>query len=188
MHSIEPYYHWRNLYIASEDESSPFYDCDYSEFEFGNTIYNYLIHPQWDQMGSQTLYLKILYVDYDERYAIIEMIGEWNDAIENDVMILKRDVIDTLIDSGIDKYIVIGENVLNFHGSDDCYYEEWIDDIDDGWVAFVNLHEHVASEMQSVGIDQYVVMGGDMDFIEWRTFMPHQFYKKVRKIVKQRLE
>ncbi len=44
-------------------------------------------------MGSETLYLKILFVDYDERYAIIELIGEWNDAINNDIMLLKRDIV-----------------------------------------------------------------------------------------------
>jgi hypothetical protein len=54
-------------------------------------------------------------VDYDSAYAIIELIGEWNDAIENDIMILKRDIIDVLIDQGVNQFILIGENVLNFH-------------------------------------------------------------------------
>jgi len=188
VHAIEPYYHWRNLYIASEDPSSPFYDRDYSEFEFGNRVYNYLIHPQWDHIGSETLYLKILYVDYDEGYTIIEMIGEWNDTIENDVMTLKRDIIDEMTQSGIDKFILIGENVLNFHGSDDCYYEEWIEDIDEGWVAMINFHDHVEREMQDVGIDQYFIMGGEMDAIEWRTFLPSQFFDKIQSIVNRRLD
>ena len=59
MHSIEPYYHWRNLYIASEDDASPFYGREYSEFEFENKVYNFLIHPQWDSIGSETLFIKI---------------------------------------------------------------------------------------------------------------------------------
>ena len=107
MHSIEPYYHWRNLYISSEDEYSTFYGREYSEFEFENKIYNYYIHPQWDYIGSKTLYLKILFNDYDEGYSIIELIGEWNDTIENDIMILKRDVIDPLIQMDIKKFILI---------------------------------------------------------------------------------
>lgn len=188
VHTIEPYFHWRNLYIASEDESSPFFDREYSEFEFGNHVYNYYIHPQWDDMESPTLYLKILYVDYDIGYTIIEFIGEWNDAIENDIMTLKRDVIDEMIGSGIDKFILIGENILNFHASDDCYYEEWIDDIDEGWVVLVNFHEHVEREMQDVGIDQYFIMGGEMDEIEWRTYVPQQFYKRMLKIVENRFQ
>ena len=71
MQDIEPYYRWRDLYIASEDEQSPFYGREYSEFEYTNTIYNYYIHPQWDDFGSATLYMKVLFVDYDKGFAII---------------------------------------------------------------------------------------------------------------------
>jgi hypothetical protein len=188
MHLVEPYYQWRNLYISSEDEASPFYGRDYSEFEFHNSIYNFYIHPQWDSMESPTLFLKILYVDYDESYAIIELIGEWNDTIENDIMTLKRDVIEELTRYGIDKFILIGENVLNFHSSDDCYYEEWIDEIEEGWVAMVNFHNHVLLEFEGVGVDQYFIMGGEMELIEWRAYSPEQFYKKVKDIVNKRLE
>ena len=56
--------------------------------------------PLWDEFGSSTLYMKILMADYQEGYAIIELIGEWNDAIENDIMILKRDVIDNFPKTG----------------------------------------------------------------------------------------
>lgn len=187
MHLVEPYYHWRNLYIASEDDASPFYGREYSEFEFENKVYNFLIHPQWDSIGSETLFIKIIYVDYESNYAIIELIGEWNDTIENDIMTLKRDVIDEMTSVGINKFMLIGENVLNFHSSDDCYYEEWIDDIEDGWVAMINFHEHVSSEMNQVGIDQYFISGGEMDMIDWRTYLPHQLYKKVKKVVEYRI-
>ena len=86
MHMIEPFYGWRNYYIASEDPLSPFADRLYSEFQFEHTVYNYYIHPQWDTIGSPTLFIKILFSEYDDGYAIIELIGEWNDAIENDIM------------------------------------------------------------------------------------------------------
>ena len=92
MHDIEPFHRWREYYVASEDERSPFYGRNYSEFHFSQKIYNYFIHPQWDHFGSATLYVKILYVDYERSYAIIELIGEWNDAIGNDIMFLKRDL------------------------------------------------------------------------------------------------
>lgn len=187
MHLVEPHYHWRNLYIASEDDASPFYGREYSEFEFENKVYNFLIHPQWDTIDSETLFIKIIYVDYDLNYAIIEMIGEWNDTIENDIMTLKRNIIDEMTSVGIDKFILVGENVLNFHSSDDCYYEEWIDDIEDGWVALINFHEHVSLEMNQVGIDQYFISGGEMDMIDWRTYLPHQLYNKVKKIVQNRI-
>ncbi len=186
MHLVEPYYHWRNLYIASEDDASPFFGREYSEFEFENRIYNYLIHPQWDNIGSPTLFIKILFIDYDANYAIIELIGEWNDAIENDIMTLKRDIIDEITALGIDKFLLIGENVLNFHGSDECYYEEWTEDIEEGWVAMINFHEHVKLEMEQVGIDQFFIMGGEMEMLEWRTYLPHQLFKKVTEIVESR--
>ncbi|MEI9956833.1 MAG: hypothetical protein WDM90_11140 [Ferruginibacter sp.] len=34
MQNIEPYFNWRHLYAAEEDELSPFYGRTYSEFEF----------------------------------------------------------------------------------------------------------------------------------------------------------
>ena len=100
MHNIEPFFNWRHLYTAEEDPKSPFYGRTYSEFEFTQVIYNYYIHPQWDDFGSRTLYLKILFIDYDEQYVIIELMGEWNDAIENDIMELKREIVDHLSKKG----------------------------------------------------------------------------------------
>ena len=114
MHDIEPYYNWRHIYVSEEDERSPFFGRIYSEFEFTQAIYNYLIHPQWDEFGSRTLYLKVLLADYEEKYVIIELIGEWNDAIENDIMNLKREVADKFMAEGIFKFILIAENVLEF--------------------------------------------------------------------------
>ncbi len=188
MHFIEPFFNWRGYYIASEDSISPFFEVDYSESHYTNKIYNFYIHPQWDNMGSETLFLKILFVDYESRSAIIEFIGEWNDAIGNDIMVLKREVVDVLINRGIDKFILIGENVLNFHYSDDCYYEEWFDDVEDGWIALVNFHDHVSKELSRINIDQYLVMGGELDDLEWRTFHPIQFVDRVTSIVRNRID
>lgn len=188
MHLIEPFYGWRNYYIASEDPVSPFYDRVYSEFEFNNTVYNYYIHPQWDTIGSPTLFIKIIFAEYEDGYAIIELIGEWNDAIENDIMTFKRDIIEPMMERGINKFILIGENVLNFHYSDDCYYEEWFDEVEEGWIAMVNFHDHVIREFERINIDHYFVMGGELEDIEWRTYLPFQFFKKVRELVIHRLE
>ena len=76
MHTLEPYYNWRGFYIASEDPNSPFYEREYSEFEFSDKIYNHYIHPQWDQFGSSTFFAKILYAKYKEVFAIIKLMGE----------------------------------------------------------------------------------------------------------------
>ena len=187
MHYIEPYYNWLHIYQASEDEKSPFFEREYSEFVFEHAVYNYLIHPQWDDFGSQTLYIKILFADYTDGFAIIEMIGEWNDALYNDIMHLKRDVIEMLMDEGIKQFIFIGENVLIFHASDDSYYEEWFQDVDDGWIAMVNFREHVLDEFRRAGIDYYVNFGGELDDVAWRKLSPRQLHEVVSKVISLRL-
>ncbi|MDQ3191090.1 MAG: hypothetical protein M3Q58_05800 [Bacteroidota bacterium] len=187
MHTLEPYFNWHSYYLSSEDLKSPFFGKEYSEFEFTHSIYNHAIHPQWDDIGSPTLFIKILFADYDEGVAIIELIGEWNDCINNDIMFLKRDVADLLIKKGINKFILIGENVFNFHHSDDCYYEEWFDDIDDGWIAFLNFREHVVKEFQQGNIDYYIVLGGILNELRWRTLTPVQLVDRVSSMVMKRL-
>ena len=141
MQDIEPFYNWRHLYAAEEDPRSPFFGNEYSEFEFSRTLYNYYVHPQWDDFGSRTLYMKMLFADYEQHFVVIEMIGEWNDAIENDIMTLKRNITDNCYDQGIKYFIFITENVFNFHSSDDAYYEDWYEQLsdDNGWIVLVNL-------------------------------------------------
>lgn len=187
MQDIEPFYNWRHLYIASEDERSPFYEREYSEFVYTNAIYNYLIHPQWDDIDSPTLYIKILFVDYELGYAIIEMIGEWNDCINNDIMLLKRDIIEQLMQYGIKKFILIGENILNYHASDDEYYQEWFEEVEDGWIAFLNFRKHVLDEFQRANIDYYILSGGQLNDIAWRTSTPQQLFEKVDHYVQKRI-
>ena len=187
MHFIEPYFNWRHLYIASEDSLSPFYDREYSEFEFTDRIYNFLIHPQWDNIGSKTLFTKILFIDYEEQYAILEFIGEWNDCIENDIMFLKRDVIDKMIKQGIYNYILIGENVLNFHTSDDCYYEEWYEECMDqnGWTIVLNMPEQTQYDFKKLKLNRYLEL---MELDNWRIYKPYHLFKKIDGELNKRLE
>ena len=187
MHYIEPHFGWLSLYSAAEDPESPFYGREYSEFFFDKAIYNYLIHPQWDHFGSNTLYLKLLYVDYNESFAVIELLGEWNDAIYNDIMQFKREVIEILEGNGINKFILIGENVLNFHSSDDSYYEEWFQDVEDGWICLVNFREHVLDEFRRSHIDYYVNFGGELDDLAWRKLAPRQLFQHIEGILSKRL-
>ena len=174
MHDLEPYYQWRDYYIASEDKLSPYYGHESNEFEFVNKVYNFYIHPQWDDFGSNTLYLKILYADYDEGFTIIELLGEWNDALHNDIMELKRTIIDHQINHGITKFILIGEQVLNFHSSDDSYYEEWYEDIkdNDGWIIAINFREHITEEMIQANVHHYININEKYADINWRKYRP----------------
>lgn len=185
MHTIEPYYKWRDLYSAENDEKSPFYGREYSEFSFTQKVYNYFIHPQWDDFGSQTLYAKIIFADYSAQFAIIELIGEWNDCLHNDIMFLVRNVIEPLLDNNIKYFALACENVLNFHGSDDCYYEEWREEIADfnGWISFINLLTHVQDEMQDVGLQFHVNLGAHMNDIHWRGKKPQHLFEEIERRV-----
>lgn len=176
--NIEPYYNWRHLYSAEEDSRSPFYGRTYSEFEYSQTLYNYYIHPQWDDFGSRTLYMKLLYVDYDLHFCIIELLGEWNDAIENDIMTLRREITDELYIHGITKYIIFAENVLNFHSSDDSYYEEWHEQLEDdrGWVTILNMPQQSKHDFTRARLTNYVEL---LEMEQWRTLKPEIIFQAI---------
>jgi len=185
MHDIEPFYKWRTYYNSSEDEKSPFYGRVYSEFTYTNKVYNYFIHPQWDSFGSATLYGKSVFVDYDESYAIIELIGEWNDCLNNDVMFLKRHFADALIKQGISRFIIACDNVLNFHSSDNSYFEEWWDDIKDegGWICLLNTLDHVLDEMEKVKLQFYCNIGERFNEFNWRLKNPKAVFEQISKVI-----
>ncbi|MDQ3100994.1 MAG: hypothetical protein M3R08_06380 [Bacteroidota bacterium] len=189
MHEIEPFYNWRHRYVAEEDERSPFFGREHSEFHFTHAVYDHVIHPQWDDIGSETLYVKLLYAEYVEGFAIIEFIGEWNDLLNNDIMFLKRDFIEPLISEGVSKFILIGENVMNFHTSDEEYYSEWYEDISDGegWIALLNFRDHVLDDMQQANIDQYFLLGGKLNALSWRTLEPDDLFNRVEGLVMRRI-
>lgn len=186
MHEIEPFFNWRHLYTAEEDERSPFFGRSYNEFEYTQAVYNYYIHPQWDDFGSRTLYMKILYADYDLHFAIIELIGEWNDAVENDIMALKRDVIDKMEAEGLTKFILITENVLNFHSGDKDYYQEWFDEVTDeeGWIVSLNMPEATQYDFRKRKLNYFIEL---MNIENWRVFKPEHLFMIINEELSRRL-
>jgi hypothetical protein len=187
MHQIEPYSGWLKYYDSSFDDQSPFHGKEYNYDLYSETIYGYYIDPAWDSFGSETLYLKMLYADYLEGFVVLEFIGEWNDTLYNDIMTLKRDFLELLTHEGINKFILIGENIFNFHGSDDLYYEEWFEEVEDGWIAAVNFPEFIQQEFRKYHIDTYVNMGGTLQIEQWRTLHPKRFYDLVSALIQRRL-
>ena len=180
MHNIEPYYLWRDIYISENDPNALNYKHQYSEFHYTNQVYNYLLHPQWDNFGSETLLYKLLFVDYDEQFCIIELIGEWNDAIHNDIMLLKTELIESLMGNGIQNYILITENVLNFHAISDDYYQEWKDEID-GDIFLINALPHVLDELSRYHLDCQLSFGGILNDLPWRNLKPDQIMDLIQK-------
>lgn len=178
MHDLEPFYNWQHIYISEEDERSPFYGVEHSQFEYTDTVYNFYIHPLWDYFGSRTLYMKVLMADYEERYAVIELIGEWNDAVENDIMTIKREVLENFMDEGIHKFVLIAENVLNFHSGDSDYYEELHEELTDtnGWIVCLNMPEQTQYEFRRAKLYQYIEL---MNLENWRVYKPYHLYKKI---------
>jgi len=187
MHELEPFYNWRHLYIAADDSRSPFHGKIYSEMYFSHAVYNYVIHPQWDEFGSATLYLKILQCDYQKQYAVIELLGEWNDLLYNDIMFFYRNVIEELLDQGIIHFILIGENILNFHADGDDYYQEWFENIEDGWIVCLNFRDHVIDEFIRARLDYYLAFGGRFDEFNWRALEPGQLFASINELVMKRL-
>ncbi|HAQ37544.1 MAG TPA: hypothetical protein DCX89_03295 [Saprospirales bacterium] len=176
MHDIEPFFRWRHLYQAEQDKRSPFYRKVYDEFGFTNAIYNYYIHPQWDNFGSSTLYLKILYTDYELGCTIIELIGEWNDTLHDDIMYLKRNIAEYMQDHGIFKFMLICDNVLNFHSGDNLYLDEWSQEVreEGGWICCINLLDHVFADFEDAYLQRYLFFADEINEIEWRQMKPDQ--------------
>lgn len=188
MQDIEPFHRWEKYYVAAQDARSPFYRRRYDTDRYTHDIYGYFIHPLWDYIGSETLYIKILFADYAQGYAILECMGEWNDTLHNDVMHLKRNILDKLSRAGIKRFVLIGENVLNFHGSDDCYYEEWYEDIEeDGWIAALGFRDFVLDEWRKYHLDWYIHFGGTLEITEWRTYTPQHLCQMIDGLIRRRL-
>lgn len=187
MHEIEPYYNWLKYYDPASDERSPFHGKEYNYDVYSETIYGYYIDPAWDSMGSETLYMKLLYTDYEAGYVVIELIGEWNDTLNNDIMTFKRNIIEVLLQEGIKKFILIGENILNFHGSDDSYYEEWFEEVEEGWIAAVSFPEFIQDEFRKYHIDHYINMGGTLQVDRWRAMHPVAFFTLIDSLIQRRL-
>ena len=186
MHQIEPFYNWQKYYRAERDIRSPFFGRTYGN-QYVNDVYGFYIDPQWDEFGSETFYCKILFVDYSAKCCIIELFGEWNDTLYNDIMHFKRNVIDRLLKNGIEKFILIGENLLQFHGGDTDYYEEWFDEVEDGWIVALNLRKFIIDEFQKYRIDYYINMDGTLQLDQWRTAKPQQICLLVENLMQRRL-
>ena len=187
MHEIEPYANWLKYYNSSTDNRSPFYGKNYNYERYSDTIYGYYIDPAWDSFGSETLYLKLLYADYEQGFVMVELLGEWNDAVNNDIMTLKRGFVELLLQEGIRKFILLGGHLMNFHGSDDSYYEEWHQELDEGWMALVDTPAFVYDEMKKYHLENYLYMGEALHISNWRTWHPQRLFELVANAVPQRL-
>ncbi|TAE49693.1 MAG: hypothetical protein EAZ89_13855 [Bacteroidetes bacterium] len=179
LRDIEPFYGWLELYSHETDELSPFHEVQHNLFYYDRSMNHIPAHPLWDDFGSESLLVKILFADYDAGYAIIELMGEWNDLFENDYKLLAENCLTYLIDNGINRFILICENVFHIYLQSDDYYEAVQDELGDGWICALRLRPHVAEEMVSYGIASYVYWSPLLDEIPWRKLRPAQLFEFV---------
>ena len=102
-------------------------------------------------------------------------------------MFLKRNVIDPMIDEGIKKFILIGENLMMFHGSEDDYYEEWFEEVEEGWIAAINFRYFIRDELCRHNLDNYINFGGNLNIVNWRTMTPLTIFKAIDHLITRRL-
>ncbi|MEO0898513.1 MAG: hypothetical protein AAFY71_19020 [Bacteroidota bacterium] len=188
LHHIEPFYGWLSWYNHEMDENSPFHEEEHNLFFFDKSINNIPAHPLWDDFGSESLLVKIQFADYKEGYAILEMFGEWNDLYDNDFKLLSENVLGLLIDAGIDKFILIAENVFHAYLDADDYYAAMQEELGDGWISMLRPREGVKEDMEEYGIDQYFYFNPVIDEIPWRKLKPFQLYFLVQDRMQRMLE
>ncbi len=177
---IEPYYGWLGYYSTETDPRSPFAAVEHNLFEYDRYVYTYAAHPLWDSIESESLLVKILYADYGRGYAILELLGEWNDLHENDFRLLCENCLTYLIDGGVRQFILVCENVFNAYPNTDDYYEALLDELGDtGWVCLLRARPHVLEEFVRYGLSPYLYWNPEFDGLRWRKLKPWQLYDVV---------
>jgi hypothetical protein len=83
--------------------------------------------------------------------------------------------------------VIIAENVLNFHSSDDSYYEDWYERLtdEDGWVAIVNMPAQSQHDFKRSHIDRYIQL---VDLDLWRTQKPEFIITRIEDLRDKRLD
>lgn len=186
MQDIEPFYGWLDLYAQEMDPNSPFHETLHNEFFYDKAVYNYLAHPLWDEIGSESLLVKILFADYEQQFAIIELMGVWNDLFENDFKLFAENCLTFLMDAGIRKFIFICENVLHIYLDADDYYQAVQEEIEEGWLCLIRPREHVLEDLRSANIDRFFILSEKLDALHWRKLRPWELFEEVRKLKDER--
>ena len=89
MHAPEPYYAWRNHYIASNDLASPFTTGSTMSLPTTSRSTTTTSTHNGMSLGAKPSTPKCC-TPTTTRATVLEFIGEWNDCLFNDIMLLKR--------------------------------------------------------------------------------------------------
>lgn len=179
LRDIEPFYGWLGIYNHEIDERSPYHGIEHNQFYYDRSINTIPAHPLWDEIGSESLLIKILFADYEQGFAIIELFGEWNDLFENDFKLLAENCFTYLIDHGIQKFILVCENVFHIYLDTDDYYQALAEELEDGWICTLRLRDEIQEEIEQYGISGYFYWSPLLDELPWRRLKPYQIYQLV---------
>jgi hypothetical protein len=77
--------------------------------------------------------------------------------------------------------------VLNFHSSDDSYYEEWHEQLEDdnGWVAVLNMPNATQHDFKKARITNYLHF---FELDQWRTLKPEIIFQTLDNELMKRLD
>lgn len=179
MHQIEPHFGWLKYYQNELDPNSPFQAVEHNEFFFDRQVYDYLAHPLWDSIESESLLVKILFADYQAGFAIVELFGVWNDLLENDYRVLYENCLQFLVEAGITRIVLIAENILNVYVDANDYYEAVQDELEDGWICLLRAREHVLRELEEFDLLGYFYTSMELDDIAWRKLKPWELFRLI---------
>lgn len=178
-HDIEPFYGWLNLYNHESDPKSPFHEVKHNLFYYDRSVNEMPAHPLWDTIGSESLLVKILFANYEQGYAIIELFGEWNDLYENDYKLLAENCLTYLLDHGINRFILICENVFHAYFETDDYYDAMQEELEEGWITLVRPRKNVLEELDDYGLTHFFYHSPLLDDLQWRKLKPFQLFELI---------
>jgi len=162
---------------------------EHNLFYYDRSINHIPAHPLWDDFGSESLLLKILFADYGRGFAIIELFGEWNDLFDNDFKLLAENCLTVLVDEGIQKFVFICENVFHIYPDQDDYYQAMQEELEaDGWMCLLRMRDHVREEMESYAVADYFYMSPVLDQVPWRKLKPLELFGLVEARMPKLLE
>ena len=178
---IEPYYGWLGYYDPELDTRNPFglRDAEAPD-DAARYLYTFEANPRWESIGSESLLAKVLYANYDEHFAVIELMGEWNDLFENDWRLLTENCLDWMLEQGITQFILLCENVFHIYLDSDDYYEAFAERNADVWVCLLRAREEVLAELERYRLSGYFYWNSQFDDLRWRKMKPWELFAQVK--------
>lgn len=183
---VEPYAGWLLFYDPSTDERAPLPAGPEGDLP-SRYIYTFAANPLWDSIDSESLLVKILYLHYQEGYAVVELLGEWNDLFENDFRLLCERLINPLMEEGVNRFVFICENVFNVYIDATDYYEDLQDRLADeaGWICLLKARPNVQEGLAASQLDRYLLWDDQLDHLRWRKLKPWDLFAAICHRVEQ---